>query len=289
MCQGCSVLCPGEAVGEEPIEAEGVDVDRLAHVADPVRAQDVERERAQPGEDAGLAPDAAVVLPQDAVADVVVAVLDAPVRPDGPPEGRRVQPGLAGVEGDLLGPDPQPGAGVLAPGQARDPRRAGDPRPPVRVEAAPHLEDLDPAVLLPAVPAAVDRLEPVGGLPLGAERNQGVTEARLVVHHPHQQRVAGRGRSPAPAARCRSRPRGRTFLWQCRASAVSRTPLRPSRSISACAAATSSPPAISWWARMSAASPAQALSTCAAAGSSRWSKLPRSVLPSRATTRRATG
>src|SRR3954469_12364403 len=37
---------------------------------------------------------------------------------------------------------------------------------------------------------------------------------------------------------------------------------------------------------MSAASPANALSTCAAARSSRWSKLPRSVLPSSATTRR---
>src|SRR3954467_11716079 len=37
---------------------------------------------------------------------------------------------------------------------------------------------------------------------------------------------------------------------------------------------------------MSAASPANALSTCAAARSSRWSKLPRSVLPSSAMTRR---
>src|SRR4051812_390188 len=123
--QGCSVLCLGQAVGEEAIEAEGVDVDRLAHVADPAGAQDVERERAQPGEDAGLAPDAAGVLAQDAIADVVVAVLDAPVRPDRPPEGRGVEPGLAGVEGDLRAPGPQPGAGVLAPGQARDPRRAG--------------------------------------------------------------------------------------------------------------------------------------------------------------------
>src|SRR4051794_32216941 len=192
--QGCSVLCPGEAVGEEPVEAEGVDVDGLAHVADPVGAQDVERERAQPGEDAGLAPDAAGVLAQDAVADVVVPVLDAPVRPDGPPEGRRVQPGLAGVEGDLLAPGPQPGAGVLAPGQARDPGRAGDPRPPVRVEAALHREDLDAPVLLAAVPTAVDRLVPVDRVPLGAQRDQGVTQARLVVLHPHQERVAGRGR-----------------------------------------------------------------------------------------------
>src|SRR3954466_5701104 len=86
------------------------------------------------------------------------------------------------------------GAGVLAPGQARDPRRAGDPRPPVRVEAAVHLEDLDAPVLLAAVPAAVDRLEPVGRLPLGAQRDQGVRRARLVVLPPPQGPVAGRGR-----------------------------------------------------------------------------------------------
>src|SRR3954467_4159645 len=155
-----------QAAGQELVEAEGVDVDRLAHVADPAGAQDVERERAQPGEDAGLAPDAAGVLAQDAIAHVVVAVLDAPVRPDRPPEGGGVQPDLAGVEGDLLGPGPQPGAGVPAPGQAPDPGRAGDPRPPAPVEAALPLEALAPAVLLAAVPAAVDRLEPVGGLPL---------------------------------------------------------------------------------------------------------------------------
>src|SRR3954468_21899847 len=152
-------------VGEETVEAEGVDVDRLAHVGDAAGAQGVERERAQPGEDAGLAPDAAVVLAQDAIAHVVVAVLDAPMGADRPPEGRGVEPDLAGVEGDLLAPGPQPGAGVLAPGQARDPGRAGDPRPPVRVEGALPLEDLDAAVLLAAGPAAVDRLEPVGGRP----------------------------------------------------------------------------------------------------------------------------
>src|SRR3954453_1530913 len=140
-------------MGKETVEAESVGVDGLAHVADAVGAQDVERERAQPGEDAGLAPDAAVVLAQDAIAHVVVAGLDAPVRAGRPPEGRGAQPDLAGLEGGLLVPGPQPGAGVLAPGQARDPGRAGDPRPPVRVEGAVHREHLDPGVLLAAVPA----------------------------------------------------------------------------------------------------------------------------------------
>ena len=56
--QGCSVLRLGQAISEEAIEAEGVGVERLADVADAVGAQDVERERAQAGDDAGLAPGA---------------------------------------------------------------------------------------------------------------------------------------------------------------------------------------------------------------------------------------
>src|SRR5215211_7118513 len=112
------------------VEAEGVGVDGLAHVADAAGAQDVERERAQPGEDAGLAPDPAVVLAQDAVADVVVAVLDAPVRPDRPPEALGLEVDLADVVGDLAPGAPQAGAGVLAPAQARDPGHAGDRPPP---------------------------------------------------------------------------------------------------------------------------------------------------------------
>src|SRR3954454_13332080 len=119
--QGCSVLCPGEAVGEEPVEAEGGDVDGLAHVADPVCAEDVERERAQPGEDAGLAPDAAVVLPQHAVAHVAVAVLDPPVRPHRPPEALGVEPDLADVVGELAAGGPPPGLGGPAGGAAAGP------------------------------------------------------------------------------------------------------------------------------------------------------------------------
>src|SRR3954452_21960015 len=112
-------------MGKETVEAESVGGDGLAHVADAGGAQDVERERAQTGEDAGLAPDAAAVLAQGAVADVVVAVLDSPVRPDRPPEVAGVQPDLADVVGDLAPGAPQAGAGVLAPPQARRAGRAG--------------------------------------------------------------------------------------------------------------------------------------------------------------------
>src|SRR3954453_1057964 len=43
--QGCSVLLR-QAIGEEAIEAEGVGVEGLTHVADAVGAQDVERKGA---------------------------------------------------------------------------------------------------------------------------------------------------------------------------------------------------------------------------------------------------
>src|SRR5918993_2356479 len=107
-------------MGKETVEAEGVGVDRLAHVADAVGAQDVERERAQAGEDAGLAPDAAGVLAERAVADVVVAVLDAPMAADGRGASPCIERYLAGVVGDLAPLPPQAGAGVPAQGAAGD-------------------------------------------------------------------------------------------------------------------------------------------------------------------------
>ena len=95
------------------------------------------------------------------------------------------------------------------------------------------LHALDPAMLPATMGVTVDGVEVIErGLDF-AQGGQSVMQARLVVLDAHQQRVAGRRRG------------GERFFWQCRASAVSRTPRRPSRSISAWAAATSSPPAIS--------------------------------------------
>ncbi len=69
--------------------------------------------------------------------------------------------------------------------QAIVPRPFG--REPVRDR-----EDLDAPVLLTAVPTAVRRLVPVERVPLGAQAGQALEQARLVVLHPHQERVAGR-------------------------------------------------------------------------------------------------
>jgi hypothetical protein len=89
-------------------------------------AQDVQRERADPGEDAGLAADPAGVLAQNAVPHVVRPVLDPPVGADRAPEALGRQLDLADVVGGLAAGLPQAGAGVLAPGKTRDPGRTGD-------------------------------------------------------------------------------------------------------------------------------------------------------------------
>src|SRR3954468_12857847 len=109
-----------QAIGEQPIEAEGIGVERLAHVGDAVAAQDIEREGAQAGEDTGVVLDAAGILAQGAVAHVVVAVLDPPVPAHGSGASSGLERHLAGVVGDLAPLPPQAGAGVPAPGAARD-------------------------------------------------------------------------------------------------------------------------------------------------------------------------
>ena len=95
------------------MEAEGVGVDCLAHVGDAVGTQDVQRERADPGEDAGMAPDPAGVLAEDAVAHVMRSVLDPPVGADRAAEARGRQLDLADVVGGLTAGLPQAGAGGL--------------------------------------------------------------------------------------------------------------------------------------------------------------------------------
>jgi hypothetical protein len=96
---------------------KSVPVQRLPDITDTIRTQDVERERAQPCEAARLAADAAVILAEDAVADVMIAVLDPPVMPHGVRESGGVEANLAGVVGHLLARRPQAGAGVLQPSQ----------------------------------------------------------------------------------------------------------------------------------------------------------------------------
>ena len=165
-------------------------VDGLTHVSDAIGAQDVEREGAQPGKDAGLAWDPAVVFPQNAVAHVMRPVLDAPVGPNRAAEVLGVQPQLTDVVRDLPAGPPQAGAGVLAPAKARDAGRTGDHLLPLRRKPAGHREDLDPTVLLASVAVPVEGLVLADRFLLGAQPHDGIMQARLVGLEPDQKGVA---------------------------------------------------------------------------------------------------
>ena len=156
-------------------------------------AQDVERERAQAGEDVGLVPDAAGILAERAVADVVVTVLDAPMPADGRGTRLGVERDLASIVGHLTPWSPQAGTGVSAKGAAAHAHDTGDEGPPVGIKPVGS-EDLDAAMLLTAMRMAVNRVEVIGRGLDGTQAGQALKQAWLVVLDPHQQGVAGRGR-----------------------------------------------------------------------------------------------
>ena len=118
-------------------------------------------------------------------------VLDAPVGADRAPEALRIQLDLANVVGDLAAGTPQAGAGVLAPGKARDPGRTGDLFLPRWWQPTGNREHLDPTMLLTTVAAAVDRRMLVGWALLRAQAYDGIVQARLVGLDPDQKTVAG--------------------------------------------------------------------------------------------------
>ena len=124
---------------------------------------------------------------------MMVAVLDAPVAADGRRAGPRFKRDLAGVVGDLTPWPPQAGAGVPAQGAAGDAHDAGDEGPPIGIEPLGG-EDLDVAMLLAPVGMTVDGGEVIGRSLDGAQGGQALKQARLVVLHAHQQRVAARRR-----------------------------------------------------------------------------------------------
>ena len=69
---------------------------------------------------------------------------------------------LAGVEGDFLGGVPEPGLGVLVPGQAADAGGLDDQAVPVVIELGPNVEGLNLAGFMAAVAPGIDALEALG-------------------------------------------------------------------------------------------------------------------------------
>jgi hypothetical protein len=124
---------------------------------------------------------------------MMVAVPDAPMAADGRRTGLCLKRDLAGIVSDLAPWPPQASAGVPAQGAAGDAHDAGDEGLPTGIEPLGG-EDLDAAMLLAPVGMAVDGGEVIGRSLDGAQAGQALKQARLVVLHPHQQRVAGRRR-----------------------------------------------------------------------------------------------
>src|SRR3954453_3345422 len=147
-----------DRVGQQVIEAERIAIERLADIADAIGPQDVERKGAQASDHARLATDAAVVLTEDLVTDIVGAVLNTPVAPNSLGKAGRCQRHLAGIVGHLLARPPQARLGVLHPGEARDAGHRGDQGLPLWIEAGLSLEDFEHTVLLPSMAVPVHLL-----------------------------------------------------------------------------------------------------------------------------------
>ena len=122
---------------------------------------------------------------------MVIAVLDTPVGSDGGADLGGGQGGLTGVEGNLFGLVPEAGFGILVPSQPGDACHRDDEVAPLLVEAARNVEGLDPAMLLAAMAAAIDRLGAVGGRLFGADGGYGVEQTLLVALDLGDQDVSG--------------------------------------------------------------------------------------------------
>lgn len=140
---------------------------------------------------AGFGPDTTAIFEEGNIANVVAAILDAPMTPDGGREGGGAEPGLADIEGLFLGRVPQAGFGFLMPGEAGDASGAGDQVIPLGIEMAGHLEDLDQTVLLPSLAAAVDGFDPICWRLAGGEGLYRFEQQRLIGFHLGKQDIAG--------------------------------------------------------------------------------------------------
>jgi hypothetical protein len=139
----------------------------------------------------GLDAGSAGVFAERDVADVVAAIFYCPVAADRLGERLGVEFDLAGGEGDFLGGVPEPGLGVLVPGQAADAGGLDDQAVPLGIEPALNVEGLDLAGLMAAVALGIDAPEALDrGLGCGdvLERGQ---QARLVGLDLGEQGVAG--------------------------------------------------------------------------------------------------
>ena len=102
------------------------------------------------------------VFTEDDVANVMAPIFNAPVASDRLAERLGAESDLTGVEGDLLGFVPEPGLGILVPGQTGDAGGADDQSVPLGLELALDVEGFDLAGFMAAVAPGIDAFEAVG-------------------------------------------------------------------------------------------------------------------------------
>ena len=132
------------------IEVERAVPESLGDVGDAVLSQDVEGETTGSSHDPWVVADAATILVAGNVADIMVAVLDAPMAADGrPPSGGREAGGGGEVVGDLAAFVPQAGGGGSEQGVAGDPDNGLDEGMPLGCgQGFADGKDFDGAILL---------------------------------------------------------------------------------------------------------------------------------------------
>jgi hypothetical protein len=89
-------------------------------------------------------------------------ILNAPVVSDRLAKRLGAESDLTGVEGNFLGFMPEPGLGILVPGQAGDSGGLDDQAVPLGVEFALDVEGLDLAGFMAAVAPGIDAFEALG-------------------------------------------------------------------------------------------------------------------------------
>src|SRR5271168_39184 len=179
------------------------------------------------------------------------------------------------IEGDFGRGLPEAGGGLADIDRALDLDDGGDEGLPFRFrDGGRGVEHRDGSGFVAVAPFLVHCPHARLGLGRGADGLDFLTEDRLVLFELDDQMRVGDGGG------------FESFFWQCMASQVTIWPAKSSSSISFCTAGISLDlSSISMWARTSAVSTANAVSTCLALASLKLSKLPFSVLPSNAMTR----
>ena len=159
-------------------------------------AQDIEGEASSAGHNSWVVADAAAILVTGHIADIVVAVFDAPMAANdvGPCAGAQAGGG-GDVEGDLATLLPHTGGGAAQPGVAGDADDGLDDGAPLGLsQGLTDGKDFD-AAILQSGSALVARSGGIGGGATGGDGADGVRQVGLVIFELDQQVVSrGQGR-----------------------------------------------------------------------------------------------